>query len=57
MKILNAHAQAIEAKPAQRFQVRLRRDARIDLDADFRVGREGESLRRVAEKLFHLLGS
>ncbi len=32
-------------------------DARIDLDSNFRVGREGETLARVAEKIFHLRGS
>ena len=31
-------------------------DARIDFDADFGVGREGESLRGEAEQIFHLRG-
>src|SRR5882762_6199826 len=37
--------------------MRLRRDARVDLDADFGVRRERETLRRVTKKLLHLLGS
>src|SRR6266853_1293945 len=53
VKILYAHAQSIEAEAAER----LRRDARVDLDADFRVGREGEALRGITEELLHLLGS
>ena len=35
----------------------LRGDARIDFDADFGVGSEGEALGGVAEKVFHLRGS
>src|SRR6266853_1634776 len=57
VKILYAHAQSIEAEAAERLEVRLRRDARVDLDADFRVGREGEALRGITEELLHLLGS
>src|SRR6266853_1293951 len=53
VKILYAHAQSIEAEAEER----LRRDARVDLDADFRVGREGEALRGITEELLHLLGS
>ena len=54
MEILNAHAQAVEAEPPQRFQMRVRGDARIDLDADFRVRRERKPLGREAEQCFHL---
>ena len=54
MKILNAHAQAVEAEPPQRFKMRVRRHARIDLDADLRVRRERKSLGREAEQAFHL---
>ena len=55
MEILNAHAQAVEAEPPQRFQMRVRRHARIDFDADFRVRRERKPLGREAEQAFHLL--
>ena len=57
LEILNAHAQAVEAEAAQGFQVRAIGDARINFDADFRIRREGKSLARVAEKIFHLRGS
>ena len=54
MEILNAHAQPVEAEPPQSFEVRLRRHARIDLDADFRVRRERKPFGRETEQAFHL---
>ena len=56
LEILNAHAQAVEAQAAQRFQMRAIGDARVDLDSDFRIRRERKTLARVAEKIFHLRG-
>ncbi len=56
MKILNPHAQPVESQLAQRFQVRLRRHPRIDLDPDLRVRRKFKPLGRKPEKLFHLPG-
>ena len=56
IEILNAQAQAIEAQAAQAFQVLRAGDARIDFDADFGVGGEGESLGGEAEEIFHLRG-
>ena len=40
MKILNAHAQAIEPEPPQGLEMRFRGDARVDFDADLGVLRE-----------------
>src|SRR5271156_2504610 len=57
LEILDAHAQAVEAEAAQGFQMGAIGDARVNLDADLRVWREGESLARVAEQIFHLCGS
>ena len=57
LKILNAHAEAVESQAPQSLEVRAIRDAGINFDSDFGVGREGESLARVAEKIFHLRGS
>lgn len=56
MKILNAHAQAIEAELAESFQMIERGDARIDFDADFGVGRKSEMLASEAEEIFDLRG-
>ena len=56
LEILNAHAEAVEAEAAQGFEVRAAGDARVDFDSDFGVGREGKSLARVAEEIFHLRG-
>ncbi len=56
MKILNAHAQAVEAQAPQGFQMRCGRHARVDLDADFGVRRERESLGRESKQAFHLFG-
>ena len=56
VEILDAHAEAVEAQAPQRFEMRAAGDARIDFDADFGVRREGKSLARVAEEIFHLRG-
>ena len=47
-------AEAIEAHAAKGFEVIAGGDARIDFDADFGVGREGEALARVTEEIFDL---
>src|SRR5277367_6523834 len=57
LKILDAHAEAVEAEAAQGFQMSAIGNARINLDADLRVWGEGKSLARVAEQIFHLRGS
>ena len=57
LKILDAHAQAVEAEAAQRFQMRAIGDAWVNFDADLRIGRERKTLARVAEKILHLRGS
>ncbi len=57
LKILNAHAEAVEAEPPQSFQVRAICDARIDFNSNFGVRRERKSLARVTEEIFHLRGS
>src|SRR2546423_4109472 len=49
MKILNAHAEPVEAEATQSFEVVSRGHARIHFDADFRVGSEMEMLARGAE--------
>ena len=54
MKILNAHAQAVEAQLPQHLKMRERCDARIDLNPDFCVRRERKTLCREAEQAFHL---
>jgi hypothetical protein len=51
---VDSHAQTIESQAAQGFQMRATSDARVNLDADLRVGRERKTLARVAEKVFHL---
>ena len=40
MKILNAHAEAVETQFAEGFKVFAAGDAGVDLDADFSVGGE-----------------
>ena len=54
MEILDAHAEAIEAQLAKRFEVRSRRDTGIDFDADFAVWRKVETLARKSEEVFDL---
>src|SRR5215475_4085685 len=54
VKILNAHAQAVEAEAAQGFQVFAGGNTRVHLDADFSVGRKREAFAGVAEKIFEL---
>src|SRR5713226_9572819 len=54
MKILDAHAEPVEAEPAECFQVRPRGHARVDLDADFGVLRKSEALASGAEEVFYL---
>ncbi len=57
MKILDAHAEAVETEFAKSFEMIAAGDARIDFDADFGVGRESEVLAREAEEVFDLRGS
>ncbi len=54
LKILNAHAQAIEAQAAQRFQLSAAGDARVHFDANFGIGSKRKAVVRVLEKIFHL---
>ena len=49
LKILNAHAQAVEAEATQGFQMRAIGDARVNLDSNLRIRRERKTLSRVAE--------
>ena len=49
MKVLDAEAQTVEAHAGERFEMRARGDAWVHLDADFRVGCEGEAFARPAE--------
>src|SRR5207248_9206568 len=55
MKILDAHAQAIETQLAQRFEVCARSDAGINFDADFTVWCEMKMLAREFEQVLNLL--
>src|SRR5208337_5585610 len=54
-EVLDAHAQAVEAHPTHGFQVGGCGHARIDFDADLRVGRKIEALAGVDEQIFDLL--
>ena len=56
IEILNAHAKAVEAQLAQSFEVLAAGDARVDFDADFGVGGEGEVIAGEAEEIFDLRG-
>src|ERR1700732_130032 len=55
MEVLDTHAEAVEAKPAQRFQVRAGGYAWVDFDAHLRVRREGEAFLRGSEQVLDLL--
>ncbi len=57
MKILNAHAEAIEAEIAKSFEVLAARDTGVDFDANFGVAREIEMITRETEEVFDLWGS
>ena len=56
LKILHAHAQAVETHPAHGFQMFTSSDPGIDFDADLGVGRKRESFARETEKVFNLFG-
>jgi len=56
MKVLNAHAEAVEAELADGFEMRTRGDARVDFDSDFSISGEGEVLAGGGEEIFHLRG-
>ena len=49
VKILDAHAEAVEAELAESFQMLARGDARVNLDADFRVWCEMEMRARESK--------
>src|SRR5205823_13277812 len=55
LKILNAHAQPVEAQLAEGLEMRARSDAGIDFYPDFTVRRELKTLARKLEKVFNLL--
>src|SRR5437762_6645115 len=50
LKILNAHAQPVEAQLAEGLEVRSRSDAGIDLYSDFTVRRELKTLARNSKR-------
>lgn len=54
MEILDAHAETIEAELAKSGEMIAGGDARVDFNADFSVGSEGEVIARVAEEIFDL---
>jgi len=54
MKILDAHAEAVETELAESFEMLAAGDAGIDFDADFSVGRESEMFAREAVQIFDL---
>ena len=56
LKILNAHAEAVESEATQSFQMRAAGDTRVDFNSDFGVRRKKESLARVCEEVFELRG-
>src|ERR1700719_5303061 len=56
MEVLDSHTQAIESQAAQSFEVRARSDARVDFNADFRVGGKRKARAHGAEQVFDLLG-
>ncbi len=56
MKILDAHAEPVEAEPAECFEVRPGSHARVDLDADFGLFRKMEALASRAEEVLNLFG-
>ena len=56
VKILDAHAKAIEAELAESFEMFEGGDARVDLDANFGIRREMEIFTREAEEVFDLGG-
>src|SRR5260370_712130 len=56
MEILNAHAEAVEAKLAERFAMLPKSDARVDLDANLTVGVEMEMLFGACEQILDLCG-
>src|SRR5215469_13689467 len=55
LKILNPHAQPVEAQLAKSFQMCAGGDAGIDLDADFALWSKGKMVARKFEKALDLL--
>src|ERR1700675_2764444 len=55
MKILDSHAQSIEAEPPQCLQVLARGHARVDFDSDFRIGGEVKSGANRPNQVFDLV--
>src|ERR1700730_8618523 len=51
MKVLDAHAESIEAQAAQRLEMFARSDAWVDLDADFCIWRKIKILARKTEQV------
>src|SRR5690349_588186 len=56
MEVLDAHAEAIEAKTTKGFDVSPSGNARIDFDSDFGVGREREMFASEAKEVLDLSG-
>src|SRR4029077_3305299 len=56
MEILDSHAQAIESQAAQSFEVLAGRDARVDLNADLRVGCKRKASAHSSKQVFDLFG-
>src|SRR5437762_3787662 len=56
MEVLNAHAETVEAKFAQSFEMIAGGHAWVDLDANFTVGIEMEMLFRECEQVLNLFG-
>src|ERR1700722_19838781 len=54
LEILNAHAQAVEAKTPQGFQLRAAGYARVHFDTDFGIGGKRKTVVRVMKEIFHL---
>src|SRR5207245_2344905 len=52
MKVLNAHAQAVEAEPPQRLEMLAGGDARVHLDADLGAVQNGKAIAGEAEESF-----
>src|SRR4029077_13619754 len=55
MKILNTHAETIEAQATQSFEMFAVGDPGIDLDTDFRVRRKIKMLARESKQIVKLL--
>jgi len=55
MKILDSHAQPIEAEAPQCFEVLARGDARVDFNSDFGIGGKGKARADRSKQVFDLV--